>query len=289
MDKWTPAAEGTGFEFTEILKPLEPFRDRVNVVSGLAHPYVAGAGGGDVSAGANHTRAAAVFLTRRACRSAAPQAHLGVTVDQVAAQHIGQDTPLPSLELSIEEAVLSCGERRSAAPTATRSRGSRPTSPLPMQNNPQVVFEQLFGDGSTDAERRARRQQSRSLLDSVIGQVAVAAEGSAGRRPPPPDAVSRRRARDRAAHSAGARSVVRQDSTLPRRADRRAADVRGAHQADDRSAGARLQAEITRVSTLMFARELSNAVYPGDRHPRCVPQPVAPLERSRRTWIGSRS
>ena len=63
MDKWTPAAEGTGFAFTEILKPLEPFRDRINIVSGLAHPYVAGAGGGDVSAGANHTRAAAVFLT----------------------------------------------------------------------------------------------------------------------------------------------------------------------------------------------------------------------------------
>src|SRR6185295_9632287 len=63
MDKWTPAADGAGFAFTEILKPLEPFRDRVTVVSGLAHPYVAGAGGADVSAGANHTRAAAVFLT----------------------------------------------------------------------------------------------------------------------------------------------------------------------------------------------------------------------------------
>ena len=63
MDKWTPAAEGTGWAFTEILKPLEPFRDHINIVSGLAHPYVAGAGGGDVSAGANHTRAAAVFLT----------------------------------------------------------------------------------------------------------------------------------------------------------------------------------------------------------------------------------
>ena len=75
MDKWTPATEGAGFEFTEILKPLEPFRERVNVVSGLAHPYVAGAGGADVSAGANHTRAAAVFLTgvgARARRAGAP-------------------------------------------------------------------------------------------------------------------------------------------------------------------------------------------------------------------------
>src|SRR5215217_3931498 len=61
MDKWTPATDGTGFAFTEILKPLEPFRDRINIVSGLAQPFVAGAGGTDVSAGANHTRAAAVF------------------------------------------------------------------------------------------------------------------------------------------------------------------------------------------------------------------------------------
>ena len=64
--RWTNGRrprEGTGFAFTEILKPLEPFRDRINIVSGLAHPYVAGGGGADVSAGANHTRAAAVFLT----------------------------------------------------------------------------------------------------------------------------------------------------------------------------------------------------------------------------------
>ena len=107
MDKWTPATEGKGFAFTEILKPLEPFRERVNVISGLAHPYVAGAGGADVSAGANHTRAAAVFLTG-AVPERGPRAHLGVSVDQVAAKHIGQDTPLPSLELSIEEAVLAC-------------------------------------------------------------------------------------------------------------------------------------------------------------------------------------
>ena len=91
MDKWTPATEGPSFEYTEILKPLEQFRERITVVSGLAHPYVAGAGGADVSAGANHTRAAAVFLTGSVPQRGA-QAHLGVSADQVAAQHIGQDT-----------------------------------------------------------------------------------------------------------------------------------------------------------------------------------------------------
>ena len=146
MDKWTPAAEGAGFEYTEILKPLEQFRDHINVVSGLAHPYVAGAGGADVSAGANHTRAAAVFLTGAVPERGA-QAHLGVSVDQVAAKHIGQDTPLPSLELSIEEAVLACEASFSCAYRNSISWKS-PTPPLPMQNNPRLVFEKLFGDGA---------------------------------------------------------------------------------------------------------------------------------------------
>src|SRR5688572_22249866 len=171
MHKWTPATEGAGFAFTEILKPLEPFRDRINVVSGLAHPYVAGAGGADVSAGANHTRAAAVFLTGSVPQKGA-QAHLGVSVDQVAAQHIGQDTPLPSLELSIEEAVLACEATFSCAYRNSISWKS-PTQPLPMQNNPRLVFEKLFGDGACDAERRARRRDTQSLLDSVMEQVAT--------------------------------------------------------------------------------------------------------------------
>src|SRR5687768_8986985 len=168
MDKWTPAMEGSGFTFTEILKPLEPYRDRLNVVSGLAHPYVAGAGGADVSAGANHTRAAAVFLTGAVPERGA-QAHLGVSVDQVAARHIGQDTPLPSLELSIEEAVLACEAAFSCAYRNSIS-WKGPTQPLPMANNPRQVFEKLFGVGATEAERRARREESRSLLDSVMGQ-----------------------------------------------------------------------------------------------------------------------
>ena len=259
MDKWTPAAEGTGFTFTEILKPLEPFRERLNVVSGLAHPYVAGAGGADVSAGANHTRAAAVFLTGAVPERGA-QAHLGVSVDQVAARLIGQDTPLPSLELSIEEAVLACEASFSCAYRNSISWKS-PTDPLPMQNNPRLVFEKLFGDGSTSAERRARRQESRSLLDSVTGQV------SALQRDLPPG--DRRRlgqylddVREVERRIQRAEATVREDLTLP-----------------DVPAGVpptfqehlkllmdlqviAFQADITRVSTLMFARELSGATYP---------------------------
>src|SRR5262245_38847756 len=102
MDKWTPAKDGTGFEFTEILQPLEPFRNYINVISDLSHPQALGSG----SATANHSRSSAAYLSG-ANAKAGPQAHLGVTMDQVAAQRIGQETPLPSIEMSIEGGSLS--------------------------------------------------------------------------------------------------------------------------------------------------------------------------------------
>src|SRR5688572_13830249 len=163
MSKWTPGQLGTGFEFSEILKPLESFRDRVNVVSGLTLPL---AYGQDASAGANHTRSSAVFLTG-ANPGTGAEAELGISVDQVAAKQISQDAPLPSLELSIEDGSLSCGTGLSCAYRNTIAWQS-PISPLPMENNPQVIFERLFGDGSTEQQRAARRAQARSLLDAVM-------------------------------------------------------------------------------------------------------------------------
>ena len=146
MDKWTPAGDGADFELSEILQPLKPYHDRINIISDLSHPQAYGGG----SATSNHNRSAATFLSGAQAK-AGPQAHLGITMDQVAAQQIGQDTPLPSLELGIEDASLSCGDGLSCAYRDTIS-WQNATSPLPMQNNPQVVFERLFGDGSTDAD-----------------------------------------------------------------------------------------------------------------------------------------
>jgi len=259
MDKWTPATQGTGFEFTEILKPIEPFRGHVNIVSGLAHPYVAGAGGADVSAGANHTRAAAVFLTG-AAPERGPQAHLGVSIDQVAAKHIGQDTPLPSLELSIEEAVLACEATFSCAYRNSISWKS-PTDPLPMQNNPRLVFEKLFGDGSSSVERRARRRESQSLLDSVVGQVASLQNDLA-----PAD---RRRltqylddVREVERRIQRAEASVRDDLDLPELPTGVPSTFQEHLKLLMDLQVIAFQAEITRVSTLMFARELSTSVYP---------------------------
>src|SRR5512132_344831 len=171
MDKWTPAQTGTGFQFSEILQPLAPFRHRITVISDLAHQPVAPWSGEDTGGAENHVRAAAVFLS-----GAHPvkknQAFVGATVDQIAAQHVGQDTPLPSIELSLEPLNLTCGDAGFTCAYRNTLAWKSATLPLPMENNPQVVFERLFGDGSTDAQRKERRQQSQSLLDSVSNQVA---------------------------------------------------------------------------------------------------------------------
>ena len=255
MDKWTPDGDGTDFGLTEILQPLAPFRDRVNVISDLSHPQAYGGG----SATANHNRSAATFLSG-AHAEAGPQARLGITVDQFAAQHIGQGTPLPSLELTIEGPSLSCGEGLSCAYRDTIS-WQGPTTPLPMQNDPQVVFERLFGDGSTDAERRARRQQSISLLDSVLEEAEMLR-----RKLPSGD----RTRVDR--YLADVREIERRIETAARRASTDVAlpdapvgvpkDVEDHIKLMLDLQVLAWQADITRVTTLLMAKELSNAVYP---------------------------
>jgi hypothetical protein len=263
MSKWTPAQLGTGFEFPEILKPLESFRERVNVVSGLTLPL---AYGQDASAGANHTRSSAVYLTGAKPGTGA-EAELGTSVDQVAARHMGQDAPLPSLELSIEDGGLSCGAGLSCAYRNTIS-WQTPKSPLPMENNPQVVFERLFGDGSTAQERAARREQARSLLDSIVDEV------SSLQRTLP----------------AGDRNRLDRYLTDVREVERRIAlagqQIPTSLKLPDAPSGIpddfdvhiklmfdlqvlAWQADVTRVTTLMFAKEVSNAVYPasGVREP----------------------
>jgi hypothetical protein len=256
MSKWTPATVGTGFEFPEILEPLEPFRTRVNVVSGMTLPL---AYGQDASAGANHTRSSAVYLSG-ATPGTGSEAELGVTADQVAAKHIGQDAPLPSLELSIEDGSLSCGTGLSCAYRNTISWQAA-KSPLPMENNPQVVFERLFGDGATEAERAARRAEARSLLDSVSAELT-----SLERSLP-----------------AGDRSRLDRYLTDVREVERRIAlatqqippglklPAAPTGVPEDFDTHIKLmfdlqvlawEADITRVTTLMFAKEVSNAIYP---------------------------
>ncbi len=260
MDKWTPSAEGASFEFSEILEPLEPFRDRVCVVSNLAHPAVAPWSGEDTGGAENHVRAAAVFLS-----GAHPvkknEAHVGVTIDQVAAQHVGQDTPLPSIEMSIEPLNLNCGDAGFTCAYRNTLSWKSATLPLPMENNPQVVFERLFGDGSTDAQRKERRQQSQSLLDSITAEVpSLEKDLPAGDRTRLRDYLDQVREIERRVQQVDAQ--LSRDLHLPDAPAGIPVDFETHLKLMFDLQVLAYQSEITRISTLMLARENSNAVYP---------------------------
>lgn len=255
MDKWTPEIVGKDFAFTEILAPLEKYRDRVTVVSNLAHAAAAGAGS---DAGADHARSAAVYLS--GAHPEKDSIHVGPTIDQIAAEKIGQDTPLPSIELSIEEVALSCGSGYACAYSNTIS-WKTPTTPLPMENNPQVVFEKLFGDGSTNADRLARKQQSRSLLDSVMAQAASLQKDLP--------------ASDRSKLSEYLDDVREIERRIQRAEQQVPADLKlpeapvGIPESFDEHFKIMydlqvlaFKAEITRIATMMYARDTSGAVYP---------------------------
>jgi hypothetical protein len=242
------------------LAPLAPFKDTLCVVSGLAHAPVAPWVGEDTGGAENHVRAAAVFLSG-AHPIKGDRAYVGPTVDQVAAAHVGQDTPLPSIELSIEEVGLNCDANFTCAYRNTLAWKSA-TLPLPMENNPQVAFERLFGDGSTDAERAARRAEARSLLDSVIEQVGtLRTDLPAADRTRLSDYLEELREVER--------RVLQVDSRLRAGVELPEAPVGVPDTfAEHLNVMFDLQVlayrtEITRISTLMLARENSNAVYPG--------------------------
>jgi len=169
---WTPIGEGTDFDFSRTLMPIAPYRDRVVVVSNLAHRQAAPAGPGDN--GGDHTRSPSVYLNGvHPKRTDGADIRAGTTIDQIAAAKIGQDTPMPSLELAIEDysgLVGSCDVGFSCAYMNTISWRT-PTTPLPMEINPRVVFDRMFGDGATAQERLERIDQERSILDAVTGQV----------------------------------------------------------------------------------------------------------------------
>jgi hypothetical protein len=139
------------------------------VISNLCHQSSAGADAAD-----EHFRSAALYL------SGAPpqknQVRVGATIDQIAAAQIGQTTPLPSLELAIEEVSLSCGGGFGCAYVNTISWRT-PTVPLPMENSPQVVFEKLFGDGGSKEQRLTRKKEDQSILDSIRLQTASLQKG----------------------------------------------------------------------------------------------------------------
>ena len=166
MEDWTPKELGENYEFTRILKPLEPFRREMSVLTGLAQKNgdALGDGGGD------HARASASYLTGvHPRKTLGADLQSGISVDQVAAQALASKTSLPSIEMSCEDTrmVGNCDTGYSCAYTNTLSWRS-PTTPMPPETNPRAVFERLFGslDSSLDPETQARITNDRkSILD----------------------------------------------------------------------------------------------------------------------------
>jgi Protein of unknown function (DUF1552) len=167
---WTPpASPGPGFELSPILKPIAPFKDRIVVVTGLDNaPGLQGIG----EPGGAHGRCAGAFLTAAHPKpTEGADFRAGKSLDQVAAATLGKQTQLPSLEMQLEivDFAGACDGGYSCAYENTLC-WSTPTTPLPMENNPRVIFERMFGEsGSTDpAVRMARMQDDASVLDSVM-------------------------------------------------------------------------------------------------------------------------
>jgi hypothetical protein len=162
MNQWTPAAEGAGFEFSPILKALEPLRDYVNVISGLGHKAA------DTTA--VHSLSPTTWLSGvRPKPTQGVDAFAGVTADQIAAREIGQDSLLPSLELATEDnsALIGACDRDYGCIYMNTLSWRTPTTPLPMEINPRKVFERLFGVGGSAEERAARIKEDRSILDQI--------------------------------------------------------------------------------------------------------------------------
>ena len=256
MEYWSPTTAGRGFELSPILQPLAPFRDQMLVFSGLnaSWNYV-------------HAGASGSFLTgtRRGGKSETDVV-ADTSIDQILAREFAAETPLASLELSIDKEANAgqCTSGLSCAYTQTISWRT-PTMPLPMENNPRAVFERLFGDsGSTDpAVRRARMQEKRSLLDSVMDKLADV-ERRVG-------ADDRRKVEE---YAAAIRDVERRIELVESKRDDAhpeslVEEPRGVPPTFEEHVELMfdlqflaLQSDTTRVLTFMFGREQSTRTYP---------------------------
>ncbi|HUK33837.1 MAG TPA: DUF1552 domain-containing protein [Vicinamibacterales bacterium] len=262
---WVPEKVGDSPDFPFNWKPLEPFRNYVTILSGM-HSRSAEPPPG--ATGADHWVAAAFLCANKPRKTTGADVYAGATIDQIIAQRYGQDNLLPSLQLAVEDPgsnSSNCGEGYSCTYTNTISWAT-PTSPLPMELNPQVVFERMFGDGSTPEQRVARRQRDRSILDSLSGSLSrMKTDVSAADRARLNDYTENVREIERRLQIAmKASSVAPSDFGVPV----------GVPQTFDEHIKLQfsllalaLQADITRVGTLLFARDLTGRTYPESEAP----------------------
>ncbi len=172
QNMWSPAKTGSAFDLSPTsLKSLEPYRDYLTIVSNTDCRNAEAFSAPEI--GADHFRSAAVFLTQsKPKQTQGSDVFAGTSFDQIYAQHFGDATPIPSMQVCIEnvDQAGGCSYNYSCVYTDTISWAS-PTAPLPMIRDPRAVFDQLFGVGSTPEARRARRKDDQSILDWVTESV----------------------------------------------------------------------------------------------------------------------
>jgi hypothetical protein len=263
---WVPEKEGVlAPELPFIWQPLAPFRESLTILTGL-HSRSSEPPPGVT--GADHWVAAAFLCAEKPKKTAGADVRAGHTIDQIIAEKIGRETLLPSVEISVEDpgsGASNCGEGYSCVYTNTISWSS-PTTPLPMELNPQVVFERMFGSGSTPEQRVARRERNQSILDSITGKIASLRQEISIPDRSRLDAFTDdvREIERRLAIAAKATTSAPEDFAVPP----------GIPQSFDEHIKLMFdllalgyQADITRVGTMLFARDLTGRVYPESAAP----------------------
>ena len=254
MEHWTPAKEGTDFELPSTLQPLSKFRSQMHIITGLQNKGIG-----------IHENGSTRYLTGvKPKETQGSDLLAGISADQVAAKELGNETQLASLELSLEvgESTGTCGTGFSCAYTNTLSWRT-PTTPLPVEDNPRVVFERLFGDSSstTSASRQISNRETRSVLDGLLPKVNQL-QGEVG-------------GRDRAKLDEYL-DAVRDAERQVQKAEEQSAEelpvmARPAGIPDTFEGHAKLmfdlqvlayQSDLTRVITFMLGREFSGRTYP---------------------------
>jgi len=279
MPSWTPTGEGAAFQFSSILEPLTPFRDRLLVLTGMCSKEAdprPGEGDGD------HSRAQAGFLTGAHAKKTGSGADLeaGISIDQIVAKEFGKETQLASLELALEsyDLVGQCEDGYGCAYSATIAWRNAKT-PLPMEADPRAVFERLFGaSDSTDSRARlAQLRRDRSILDMVSGQLTdlqrSLGQGDLSRLTEYLDSIRdvERRIQIAEAQSDRELPTVHQPAGVP------ASFEEYAKVMYDLLALA-FQTDLTRVGTFLYGREKSVRTYPEIG----VPDPHHPISHHQR-------
>ncbi len=263
---WVPEKEGALPPMLPFnWKPLEPFVNQTVIMSGL-HSRSAEPPPG--ATGADHWVAAAFLCADKPKKTAGADVRAGKTIDQIIADKIGGENLMPSMQLAVEDPGANssnCGEGYSCTYTNTISWAT-PTDPLPMELNPQVVFERMFGDGSSVEQRAARRKRDQSILDSLTGSVRrLRTEvGAEDRNKLDQYTDNVREIERRLKIAMEASTVAPTDMSVPV----------GVPQTFDEHIKLQFdllalafQADITRVGTLLFARDLTGRTYPESEAP----------------------